>query len=101
MNKLKAWLIRKLGGCVLSDNAPKIVYETLPDIKITVDIRMSEPRMFHNTEALSMDLIEREAARRLGEFIMKNHLYKAQQYYSDEFSQDIMRYTVRLIKEET
>ena len=79
MNKLKAWLIRKLGGYVLSDIAPKFVYKTLPGIKIRVDILMPEPRMFHDNEALGMDIIEREAARKLGEFIIKNHLYTAQQ----------------------
>ena len=72
----------------------------MPDIKITVDIPMSAPSMFHNTEALRMDIIEREAARRLGESIMKNHLYIAQQYHSEGFNRDIMRYTVRVIKEE-
>lgn len=101
MNKLKAWLIRKLGGCVLSDNAPKIVYQTLPDIKIRVDIPKPGPRMFSNTEVFNMDIIEREAARKLGEYIMENHLYTVQQYHSAEFNRDIMRYTVRVIKEET
>lgn len=100
MNKLKAWLIRKLGGCVLSDNAPEIVYQTLPDIKIKVDIPKPEPSMFHGTEVVNMDIIECEAARKLGEYIMKNDLYTVQQYYSIEFNRDIMRYTVRVIKEE-
>jgi hypothetical protein len=58
MNKLKAWLIRKLGGCVLSDNAPKIVYPPVSDIKIKVDIPKPEPRMFHDTEVVDMDIIE-------------------------------------------
>lgn len=100
MNKLKAWLIRKLGGCVLSDNAPKIVYQTLPDIKIRVDIPKPDPRMFHGPEAVAMDIIEREAARKIGNFIIENHLYTVQQYHSAEFNRDIMRYTVRVIKEE-
>jgi hypothetical protein len=100
MNKLKAWLIRKLGGCVLSDNAPKIVYQTVPDIKINVDIPKPEPSMFHGTEVVNMDIIESEAARKLGEYIMKNDLYTVQQYYSIEFNRDIMRFTVRVIKED-
>lgn len=101
MNKLKAWLIRKLGGCVLSDNAPKIIYQTLPSIEIKVDIPKPGPRMFHNTEVVNMDIIECEAARKLGEYIMKNDLYTVQQYHSAEINRDIMRYTVRVIKEET
>lgn len=100
MTKLKAWLIRKLGGCVLSDNVPKIVYQPVSDIKIKVDIPKPEPRMFHNTEVVGMDIIEREAARKLGEYIMKNHLYTAQQCFSMDFNRDIMRYTVRVIKED-
>lgn len=97
MNKFKAWLIRKLGGYVLPP-IPRIVHKTLPDIKIRVDIPMPEPRMFHDNEALIMDIIEREVARKVGEFIIKNHLYTVQQLH--KFDQDIMRYTVRVIAEE-
>ena len=96
MNKFKAWLIRKLGGYVLPP-IPRIVHKTLPDIKIRVDIPMPEPRMLHDNEALRMDIIEREAARKLGENIIKNELFTAQQYH--EFNRDIMRYTVRVIAE--
>lgn len=101
MNKLKAWLIRKLGGCVLSDNAPKIVYQTWPSVEIKVDIPKPGPRMFSNTEVFNMDIIEREAARKIGDFIIENHLYTVQQYFSMDYNRDIMRYTVRVIKEET
>ena len=101
MNKLKAWLIRKLGGCVLSDNVPKLVYQPVSDIKIKVDIPKPEPSMFHGIEVVNMDIIESEAARKLGEYIMKNDLYTVQQYFSIDCNRDIIRYTVRVIKEET
>ena len=43
MNKFKAWLIRKLGGCVYLEQSQKIVFKELPCITANLDIVLPPP----------------------------------------------------------
>lgn len=96
MNKFKKWLIRKLGGYVYLVGTEKVVYKTLPCSTFYVDITL--PPMNHNLpEEDITDLINREAAAKIGRYIIKNHLYDLQRNYNVEFNREIARFTIRVI----
>lgn len=63
MNKFKAWLIRKLGGCVYLEQSQKIVFKELPCITANVDIVLPSPewdRVISENEKIK--IANREAA---------------------------------------
>lgn len=96
MNKFKAWLIRKLGGYVYLADTEKILYKTLPCSKFHVDITLP-PMELNFTEEDIADFIYREAAAKIGWFIINNHLYDLQQNYNIEFDRETVRFTIRAI----
>lgn len=96
MNKFKKWLIRKLGGYVYLADAEKIVYKTLPCSTFHVDI-MLPPTGYDFTDKERTDWINREAAERIGAYIIKNHLYDLQFNHNFEFDRETARFTIRVI----
>lgn len=67
MNKFKAWLIRKLGGCVYLGQSQKIVFKELPCITLNFDAVLPPPEWDKViSESEKIKLANREAAEKSG-----------------------------------
>lgn len=97
MNKFKAWLIRKLGGCVYLEQSQKIVYKTIPFETVKADVQLP-PVECHINDVEAMEIVSREAARQIGDFIVKNNLCDVQRTYDSTFNREIARFTIRVTK---
>lgn len=93
MNKLKAWLIRKLGGCVEKPFEFNQATYTIGNVqKITFEIPLP-------SEGDDKRYLEHEDKRLLGEQFI-DECFTRQRTYNPSLGADVMRYTVRVIKEE-
>lgn len=99
MNKFKAWLIRKLGGCVYLEQSQKIVFKTLPCITVNVDIVLPpSERDKVISESEKIKLANREAAEKIGRYIIDNGLYEIARNYDIEFNREKVRYKIRVVQ---
>lgn len=99
MNKFKAWLIRKLGGCVYLEQSQKIVFKELPCITANVDIVLPSPewdRVISENEKIK--IANREAAEKIGRYIIDNGLCEIIRNYDVEFNREKVRYKIRVIQ---
>lgn len=101
MNKFKAWLIRKLGGCVYLEQSQKIVFKELPCI--TLNFETVLPPLEYNkviSESEKMKIANREAADKIGRYIIDNGLYEITRdhNYNIEFDCEIFRYKIRIVQ---
>ena len=99
MNKFKAWLIRKLGGCVLLEQSPKIVFKELPCITARFDIALPPPE-WNNviSESEKIKIANREAAEKIGHYIIENGLYEIIRDHNIEFNREWVRYKIRVVQ---
>lgn len=82
MNKFKAWLIRKLGGYVYLEE--KVIYKTLPCITTNVDIVLPSPEWDTViSESEKIKIANREAADKIGRYIIENGYMKVNLYDVD------------------
>lgn len=94
MNKFKAWLIHKLGGYTEMFESTKIIYKEVPSV--TFKCSVSVP--FGLDENETDDIVRYDAAEKIGNFIIANHLYDVD--VSRDMIRDckILQYTVRAMK---
>ena len=102
MNKFKAWLIRKLGGCVYLEQSQKIVFKELPCITLNFDIMLSPPE-YHGiipiySESEKIKIANREAAEKIGHYIIENGLYEIIRDYNIDFNREKVRYKIRVVQ---
>lgn len=99
MNKFKAWLIRKLGGCVYLEQSQKIVFKELPCITTNVDIVLPSPEWDTViSESEKIKIANREAADKIGRYIIENGLYEIVRDHNVEFDCEKIRYKIRVVQ---
>ena len=99
MNKFKAWLIRKLGGCVYLEQSQKIVFKELPCITLNFDAVLPPPEWDKViSESEKIKLANREAAEKIGRYIIDNGLYEIARNYDIEFNREKVRYKIRVVQ---
>lgn len=99
MNKFKAWLIRKLGGCVYLDQSQRIVFKELPCITVNVDIVLPSSewdRVISENEKIK--IANREAAEKIGYYIVDNGLCEIIRNYDVEFNREKVRYKIKVVQ---
>lgn len=99
MNKFKAWLIRKLGGCVYLEQSQKIVFKELPCIALNFETML--PLLERNkviSESEKMKIANHEAANKIGRYIIDNGLYEITRNHNVEFDREILRYKIRVVQ---
>lgn len=97
MNRVKAWLIRKLGGYVYLKE--KVIYKTLPCITAKFEVALM-PGGYRKviSEQEELKLAEREAASNIGKYIIDNKLCEVLRSHDDNFDCDRLRYVLRVIE---
>lgn len=97
MNRFKVWLIRKLGGYVYLEE--KVVYKTLPCITANFEVALM-PGGWHKviSEEEELKLAEKEAANKIGKYIIDNKLCEVLRSHDDNFNCDRLRYVLRVIE---
>lgn len=99
MNKFRAWLIRKLGGCVYMEQSQKIVFKELPCITLNFDTVLPPPEWDKViSESEKIKLANLEAAEKIGRYIIDNGLYEMGRYYDIEFNREKVRYKIRVVQ---
>lgn len=99
MNKFKAWLIRKLGGCVYLEQSQKIVFKELPCITLNFDAVLPPHEWDKEiNESEKIKLANREAAEKIGRYIIDNGLYEIARNYDIEFNREKVRYKIRVVQ---
>lgn len=99
MNRFKAWLIRKLGGCVYLEQSQKIVFKELPCVTAYVDIMLPPPEWDKViSESEKIKIANREAADKIGRYIIDNGLYELQSNFDTEFNREKIRYKIRVVQ---
>lgn len=99
MNKFKAWLIRKLGGCVYLEQSQKIVFKELPSITLNFDVVLPSPEWnMVISESEKIKIANREAAEKIGYFIIENGLYEIIRDYNIDFNREKVRYKIRVVQ---
>lgn len=99
MNKFKAWLIRKLGGCVYLEQSQKIVFKELPCITVNFDVMLSPPEYCKIiSESEKIKIANLEAAEKIGHYIIDNGLYEIIRDYNIEFNRERVRYKIRVVQ---
>ena len=99
MNKFRAWLIRKLGGCVYLEQSQKIVFKELPCIALNFETVLP-PSEWDKviSESEKIKLANLEAAEKIGRYIIYNGLYEIARNYNIEFNHEILRYKIRVVQ---
>ena len=93
MNKFKAWLIRKLGGCVYLEQSQKIVFKELPCIALNFETVLPSPECgMVISESEKMEIANREAANKIGRYIIDNGFYEITRDH------EILRYEIRVVQ---
>ena len=97
MNKFKAWLIRKLGGYTEIFESTKVVFKTVPSVKFKCVVALP-PAEFRLEENEINDIVARDAAEKIGNFIVSNHLYDVETTNDFMYDRKVLEYTVRVIE---
>lgn len=97
MNKFKAWLIHKLGGYVYLCESTKIVFKTVPSVTFECLIALP-PVEFGFEENEINEIVARDAAEKIGNFIVSNHLYDVETTNHFVYDHKVLKYTVRVIE---
>lgn len=99
MNKFKKWLIRKLGGCVYLEQSQKIVFKELPCVTLNFDTVLP-PSEWNKviSESEKIKIANREAAEKIGRYIIDNGLYEITRNYDIEFNHGKVRYKIRVVQ---
>lgn len=99
MNKLKAWLIRKLGGCVYLEQSQKIVFKELPCITLNFETVLPSPECnMVISESEKIKIADHEAASGIGRCIIDNGLYEITRDHNAGFNRAVLRYKVRVVQ---
>lgn len=99
MNRFKAWLIRKLGGCVYLEQSQKIVFKELPCITVNFDVSLPPPEYFKIiSESEKIKIANINAAEQIGRYIINNGLYEIIRDYNIDFNREKMRYKIRVVQ---
>lgn len=104
MNRIRKWLIHKLGGITKEEynrilNMPiPIIREHLEAIPITVQVPIPDRSFRHFTDESIQAMIEINAARELGTFIINNKLFEASKVFDYVTNSDIMRFDIKVLK---
>ncbi len=101
MNKLKAWLIRKLGGCVYLEQSQKIVFKELPCLTLNFETVLPSHEWDKViSESEKIKIANREAANKIGRYIIDNGLYEITRdhNYNVQFDCEILRYKVKVVQ---
>ena len=101
MNKISKWLIHKLGGITKEEHNRMpipIIREHLEAIPITAQIPIPDRSFRHFTDESIQAMIEIDAARRLGTFIIDNKLYEASKVLNPITNTEVMRFEIRVLK---
>lgn len=99
MNKFKAWLIHKLGGFAYLSEQP-IVFKCSerPIITLNFDTVLPPSEWDKVMSENRIELAHREAAERIGRYIIDNGLYEITRNYDIEIKREKVRYKIRVVQ---
>ena len=107
MNKFKAWLIHKLGGyAYLSEIEAKahlsdvrFIYKELPCTTVNIDTMLPSHEWDKViSESEKIKIANREAADKIGRYIIENGLYEIIRDHNVEFDCEKIRYKIRVVQ---
>lgn len=97
MNKFKVWLIHKLGGYVYLRESTKIEFKTAPSVTFKCLIALPPVELGFEENEIN-EIVARDAAEKIGNFIVSNHLYDVETTNDFVYDRKVLKYTVRVIE---